>query len=106
MIYIYIYIYQGIAAAAAAKSPQSCPTLCDPIDGSPPGSSVHGTFQVINFSSRLGPAISSAPNPWLCLDRTSQPLDTLILLPWGQDMVGSEILWDIIINEHLSIWGV
>ena len=26
------------AAAAAAKSRQSCPTLCDPIDGSPPGS--------------------------------------------------------------------
>ena len=33
------------AAAAAAKSLQSCPTLCDPIDGSPPGSSVHGIFQ-------------------------------------------------------------
>ena len=32
-------------AAAAAKSLQSCPTLCDPIDGSPPGSSVHGIFQ-------------------------------------------------------------
>ena len=32
-------------AAAAAKSPQSCPTLCDPIDSSPPGSSVHGIFQ-------------------------------------------------------------
>ena len=32
------------AAAAAAKSSQSCPTLCDPIDGSPPGSSVHGIF--------------------------------------------------------------
>ena len=28
----------GAAAAAAAKSLQSCPTLCDPIDGSPPGS--------------------------------------------------------------------
>ena len=28
------------AAAAAAKSRQSCPTLRDPIDGSPPGSSV------------------------------------------------------------------
>ena len=27
----------GSAAAAAAKSFQSCPTLCDPIDGSPPG---------------------------------------------------------------------
>ena len=30
------------AAAAAARSLQSCPTLCDPIDGSPPGSSVSG----------------------------------------------------------------
>ena len=33
------------AAAAAAKSLQSCPTLCDPIDGSPPGSPVHGILQ-------------------------------------------------------------
>ena len=30
------------AAAAAAKSLQSCPTLCDPIDSSPPGSLVPG----------------------------------------------------------------
>ena len=30
------------AATAAAKSLQSCPTLCDPIDSSPPGSSVPG----------------------------------------------------------------
>ena len=37
--YIYIYIY------AAAKSLQPCPTLCDPRDGSPPGSSIHGIFQ-------------------------------------------------------------
>ena len=45
-------------AAAAAKSLQSCPTLCDPIDGSPPGSSVPGILQArslewvaISFSS-------------------------------------------------------
>ena len=31
--------------AAAAKSLQSCPTLCDPIDGSPPGSPVPGILQ-------------------------------------------------------------
>ena len=31
--------------AAAAKSLQSCPTLCDPIDGSPPGSTVPGILQ-------------------------------------------------------------
>ena len=33
------------AAAAAAKALQSCPTLCDPIDGSPPGSSDPGILQ-------------------------------------------------------------
>ena len=33
------------SAAAAAKSLQSCPTLCDPIDGSPPGSAVPGILQ-------------------------------------------------------------
>ena len=32
-------------AAAAAKSHQSCPTLCDPINGSPPGSSIPGILQ-------------------------------------------------------------
>ena len=32
-------------AAAAAKSLQSCPTLCDPIDGIPPGSPVPGILQ-------------------------------------------------------------
>ena len=34
------------AAAATAKSFQSCPTLCDPTDGSPPGSAVPGILQV------------------------------------------------------------
>ena len=47
------------AAAAAAKLHQSCPTLCDPIDGSPPGSPVPGILQAralewgaIAFSNR------------------------------------------------------
>ena len=42
------------AAAATAKSPQSCPTLCNPIDGSPPGSPVPGILQArtgLPFSS-------------------------------------------------------
>ena len=46
------------AAAAAAKLLQSCPTLCDPIDGGPPGSPVPGILQArtlervaISFSS-------------------------------------------------------
>ena len=38
-------IFQSPTAAAAAKSLQSCPTLCDPIDSSPPGSTVPGILQ-------------------------------------------------------------
>ena len=37
--------WSAAAAAAAAKSLQSCPTLCDPIDGSPPGSTVPWILQ-------------------------------------------------------------
>ena len=38
-------LFNMLSAAAAAKSLQSCLTLCDPIDGSPPGSSVPGILQ-------------------------------------------------------------
>ena len=52
--------FRYAAAAAAAKSLQSCPTLCDPIDGSPPGSPIPGIFKArtvewvsISFSNAL-----------------------------------------------------
>ena len=38
-------MHNAAAAATAAKSLQSCPTLSDPIDGSPPGSPVPGILQ-------------------------------------------------------------
>ena len=38
-------LFRALAAAAAAKLHQSCPTLCDPIDGSSPGSPVPGILQ-------------------------------------------------------------
>ena len=47
-------------AAAAAKSLQSCPTLCDPIDGSPLGSPVPGILQV----RTLEQVAISFPNAW------------------------------------------
>ena len=75
----YSHCGRQYAAAAAAKSLQSCPTLCDPIDGSPPGSPVPGILQArtlewlaISFSnawkwkvkvkslSRVRPSVS----PW------------------------------------------
>ena len=39
------YVTPLIYAAAAAKSLQSCPTLCDPIHGGPPGSPIPGILQ-------------------------------------------------------------
>ena len=57
-IALFYDIITTAAAAAAAKSLQSCPTLCDPIDGSPPGSRIPGILQArtlewvaISFSS-------------------------------------------------------
>ena len=40
-----VILQEAPPAAAAAKSFQSCPTLCDPIDGSPPGSPIPGILQ-------------------------------------------------------------
>ena len=52
VVYIYSFFffflipkYITLYAAAAAKSLQSCPTLCNPLDGSPPGSPVPGILK-------------------------------------------------------------
>ena len=57
LLWVHVLV-QETAVAAAAKSLQSCPTLCNPIDGSPPGSFVPGILQArtlervaISFSS-------------------------------------------------------
>ena len=68
------------AAAAATKSLQSCPTLCDPIDGSPPGSPVPGIFQArtpewvtISFSSawKWKVKVKSLSRVWLATPWTA-----------------------------------
>ena len=43
-IHVYFWLVH-VAAAAAAMLLQSCPTLCNPIDGSPPGSPIPGILQ-------------------------------------------------------------
>ena len=66
--------------AAAAKSLQSCPTLCDPIDGRPPGSSVPGILQArilewvaISISSEYMHTKSLLLCPTLCNPMDSSP---------------------------------
>ena len=71
------------AAAAAAKSLQSCPTLCDPIDGSPPGFPIPGILQarilewvVIAFSHKESWALKNWCFWTVMLEKTLQsPLD-------------------------------
>ena len=67
------------AAAAAAKSLQSCLTLCDPIDGSPPGSTVPGILQ----ARTLEWAAISFSNAWKWKVKV-KPLSRVRLLatPW------------------------
>ena len=48
---VFLYFFALITAAAAAKSLQSCPALCDPIDGSPPGSTIPGILQARTLES-------------------------------------------------------
>ena len=44
-VYLRVYLHTLQMIYSAAKSLQSCPTLCDPVDGSPPGSPVPGILQ-------------------------------------------------------------
>ena len=76
-----LILHQDIAAAAAAaKSLQLCPTLCNPIDGSPPSSSVPGILQArilewvaISFSNACMHAKSLQSCPTLCEPMDSSP---------------------------------
>ena len=68
-----------VAAAVAAKSLQSCPSLCDPIDGSPPGSPVPGILQ----ARTLEWAAISFSNTWKWKVKVkSLSRVQLFLTPW------------------------
>ena len=81
--------YPKIVCTAAAKSLPSCPTLCDPIDGSPPGSSVPGILQArtlewvaISFSNACMQSLFSRVQ--LCVTHGQQPTR----LPCPRDSLG------------------
>ena len=87
---------KGTAAAAAAKLLQSCPTLCDTIDSSPPGSPVPGILQArtlewvaISFSNawKYKVKVKSLCHVWLLAPHGLQP--TRLLRPW--DFPGKNI---------------
>ena len=66
MVPIAPILFKKCMAAAAAKSLQSCLTLCDPIDGSPSGSPVPGILQ----ARILEWVAISFSNVWLCMSKS------------------------------------
>ena len=81
----YPVMIRSISKDSAAKSLQSCPTLCDPIDGSPPGSSIAGILQArtpewvaISFSNAWKWSHSVVSNSW----RPHGLQPTRLLHPW------------------------
>ena len=102
--------FTAAVAAAAAKSLQSCSTLCDPIDGSPPGSPVPGILQgwvAISFSNAW-----KWKWKWSCsvVSESSQPhglQPTRLLHPWdfpGKSTgVGCHCLLRFLSNRHLDL---
>ena len=96
------------AAAAAAKSLQSCPTLCDPIDGSPAGSSVPGILQArilewvaISFSNACTHAKSLQSCPTLCDPMDSSPPGSSV-----HRILQARILDWVAISFSTSAWYV
>ena len=73
---LFIFIENGAntsSSAAAAMWLQSCPILCDPIDHSPPGSSVHGILQARMLEWLPFPPPGDLPNPGIELMSLTPP---------------------------------
>ena len=98
-----------LAAAAAAKSLQSCPTLCDPIDGSPPGLAVPGILQArtlewvaISFSNawKWKVKVKLLSRVWLLT--TANTLNSLFPLFWS--FIPQIILFTVRHSNFFSSW--
>ena len=88
-----------VTSLAAAKSLQSCPTLCDPMDGSPPGSAVPGTLQArtrvgchfllqcmkVRSESEVAQSCPTLATPWTAAHQAPPSWDS----PGGSTGVGA-----------------
>ena len=98
---VVIYIWRNMTHISKeevkwSEVTQSCPTLCDPMDHSPPGSSVRGILQArilewvaISFSRR-----SSPPKDWTCVSGIGRQIlyhwatwEVPFLLPWAYNLI-------------------
>ena len=71
-------------ATAAAKSLQSCLTLCDPIDGSPPGSPIPGISRQEYWSGLPFPSPEDLPDPGIKPGSPALQADSFTTEPQGK----------------------
>ena len=74
---------ENVRVCVYAKSLQSCLTLCDPMDCSPPGSSVHGILQARILERVLCPPPGYLPDPGMEPATPALQTDSLPLSHWG-----------------------
>ena len=96
----YIYLLCTFAAAAAAKSLQLCPTLCNPIDGSTPGSAVPGILQ----ARTLEWVAISFSNAWKWKVKVKSQLCLTLSDPMDCSLPGSSVRG--ISQARVLEWGV
>ena len=72
---------------------QSSSTLCDPIDCSPPGSSVHGILQARNWSGFPCPPPGDLPDPGVELTSPALQANSLLLSHQGSPVQGTLLLY-------------
>ena len=66
---LFFFLFDQFVGMHVSSSAQSCPTLCDPMDCSPLGSSVHGIFQarILKWIDIIYSGESFQPKDWICL---------------------------------------
>ena len=102
------------AAAAAAKSLQSCPTLCNPIDGSPSGSTIPGILQArtlewvaISFSNawKWKVKVKSLSHVWLCATPWTAAYQAPLPMGFSRQEYWSEILLSLNLEKTITSYN-
>ena len=89
--------------AVYAKSLQSCPSLCNPIDCSPPDSSVHGILQtrILGWNTMPSSRVSSWPRDWTQISCSASGFFTVE--PSGKTSFCCEVKWSEVAQSCLTL---
>ena len=116
--FAFLTVYKSalFSTSAAAKSLQSCPTLCDPIDGSPPGSPVPGILQARTLECVAISFSMHESEKWKWSRSLSDPMDRSLpgssihgifqarVLEWGAIAFSNAWKWKVNLLSRSVVW--